>query len=282
MSEKKSLRDKLGISGDEPKSFLEHLEELRSTIVWSAVVFVVCFIVACFMAPNVLRFLVGPLSKIDGIDPSKFILSIDVSEPFMIWMKIGIWTGLIISLPIIICIVGSFIIPGLTERERRTVAIALGASALLFAFGVWECYYFTLPVALDVMLWIPEKLSLSVPGWTLGSYTIFALRLLLAFGLAFELPIVVYSLGSLGIIKSQQMREKRRHVIVGLLVLSMFLTPQDPWTMLMMAIPLIILFEISVWLVRVHERLSSGSDEASDDEFEFDEYDDLNDDEGRD
>lgn len=243
-----------GRLSDEPKSFLEHLEELRHTIVWSVSMYGVCFLCACFTAPRVIKFLQGPLlSQERVVDPEKFLMSINLSEPFMVWMRVALWTGLLFSLPFIVFVVGHFIVPGLTKRERGVVRVALGASTLLFAFGVWMCYSFTLPLALGVMLWIPERLGLTVPGWTIGSYTVFVLRLLVAFGLAFQLPVVVYSLGSLGIITSLQMRDKRRHVIVGLLVLAMILTPSDPWTMLMMAVPLVLLYEACIWLIRLKE-----------------------------
>ncbi len=276
MSEKKNPRNDDRIPDDEPKSFLEHLEELRGAIIWTVGVFIACFAAACCFVPRIMTFLAGPLGGIKGIDPATFLISYDVSEPFMIWMKVGLWSGLIVALPIIVFIIGNFVIPGLTLKERRVLRIALGISALLFASGVWLCYNWTLPVALKVMYWIPEKINITVPGWTVGSYTIFVLRLLLAFGLAFELPVVVYALGSLGIISSKKMREKRRHVVVGLLVLAMVLTPQDPWTMLMMAVPLICLFEISVWLVKMHElRAKKKSVEEADADFEFDDYEDL-------
>lgn len=262
----KNSSDDNRIPDDEPKSFLEHLDELRATIIWSAGVYIAAVIAACFFAPRIIAFLQGPLKSIDNIDPDKFIISIDVSEPFMIWMKVAIWSGLLLALPLIIFIIGSFVIPGLTIRERRVVKGALASAAGLFFVGTWMCYRFTLPVALNVMLWIPGKLGLSVPGWTLGSYTVFVLRLLVAFGLAFELPVVVYSLGSLGIISSKQMQEKRNHVIVGLMVLAMILTPQDPWTMLMMAIPLILLYEACIWMVKIKEirKASSGEETVPD------------------
>jgi sec-independent protein translocase protein TatC len=106
VSENKSPRGENTIPDDEPKSFLEHLEELRGTIVWTAGVFITCFAGACCFVPRIMTFLAGPLSSIEGIDAATFHISYDVSEPFMIWMKVGLWSGLIVALPIIVFIIG--------------------------------------------------------------------------------------------------------------------------------------------------------------------------------
>ena len=97
------------------------------------------------------------------------------------------------------------------------------------------------------------------PQWQVSSYVTFALHLLIAFGVAFEMPVVVVVLGRLGIVNSTQLRERRRHVIVILLIVAMLLTPPDPITQLAMAIPLYLLYEISIWVVRIWERKAEAS-----------------------
>lgn len=259
---------------DEPKSFLEHLDELRSTIVWSVITLSIGVVVAIPFVPAVISLLKGPMLSMEGLAAEKGLISYEVAGPFMIAMKVAIWTGVLVSAPIVLFIIGNFVFPGLTLKERKVVKIAIGVSGILFCVGVWMCYVWTLPIALKAMVWFYDVLGLQFEGWFLGDYSVFVLRLLVAFGLAFELPVVVYLLGSFGIINSDQMRFYRRHVIVGLLVLAMFMTPADPWTMLLMACPLIVLYEITIWLVKLRETGSDDDDDDEDDDLDT-EYDGL-------
>lgn len=257
----KKSPDDGGIPDDEPKSFLEHLEDLRDTVIWSAVSIVVGILIAIPFTPWVIKIIQRPLSQVNGINADTFLITLDPSGTFMIIMKASVWTGVLLSFPVVLFIIGSFIIPGLTFKERKLVRITLSVSAVLFVVGVLMGYKWTVPVALQVMLWFPSWIGVNCPGWMLGDYVVFVLRLLVAFGIVFELPVVVYVLGALGIINSDQMRFYRRHVIVGLLVLGAILTPPDPGTQIMMAMPLVILYEISIWLVKFRETSKTTEDD---------------------
>jgi sec-independent protein translocase protein TatC len=115
-------------------------------------------------------------------------------------------------------------------------------------------YFVTLPVALELMLRINRWLGVRCEFVELGDYVSFVLKLLICFGLAFELPVIVLALGTVGVVNSGQLRRYRRHVIVGLLVAAMLLTPPDPVTQLLMAAPMALLYEACIWLVRLIER----------------------------
>jgi sec-independent protein translocase protein TatC len=119
------------------------------------------------------------------------------------------------------------------------------------------CYFITLKVALQMMFRINAWMGLSTEFVELGNYVAFVLKLLIAFGLAFEMPVVLLALGGAGLVTSKQLREKRRHVIVGLLVLAMILTPPDPVTQMMMAVPLVCLYELCIWLIFAKEKRST-------------------------
>ena len=119
-------------------------------------------------------------------------------------------------------------------------------------------YFLTLPLALRVMFRINNWLGASCEFVELSDYVGFVMKLLIAFGLAFELPVIIIVLGSLGIISSDQLRSKRRYVIVLLMVAAMLLTPPDPLTMLMMAAPLALLYELCIWVIRLKERRLGG------------------------
>jgi len=142
----------------------------------------------------------------------------------------------------------------LTRRERKAIYIGGGASLGLFVMGVWMAYRWTVPVALQMMAQIESWMGTPAAFWETSGYAAFALKILLAFGLAFQIPLLVYILGALGIINSRQMRDKRRHVTIAMLVVGMFLTPPDPFTMILMAAPLIALYEVCIWLVRAREQ----------------------------
>jgi sec-independent protein translocase protein TatC len=254
------------------KSFLEHLQDLRKTIVWCAISLGVGMCVAIPLAPYILDLLSSPLQKA-GKDPDTFLKVFQVAGGLAITLKVVFWAGLLVATPGIVMAIADFVFPGLTAKEKRIVRRSGVIAGFLFAAGVSMGYFVTLPVALGVMLKINAWIGVESEFVELVDYVGFVLKLLIAFGLAFELPVVVLALGYMGIISSKQLREKRPVVIVSLLVLAMLLTPPDPMTQLLMAVPMTILYEICIWLVRAKElkdRLwesgGEGEDEASDDD----------------
>jgi sec-independent protein translocase protein TatC len=239
--------------GASTKSFLGHLEDLRLTIIRSFVALVAGMIVTIPLAPRILGLTKLPLVRA-GKDPQTFLRVIEVSAGLSIAMRVVFWSGMILSAPFITYFAACFIFPGLTRRERSVVVRSLGWAVGLFAAGVLMAYFVTLPLALRVMFHITEVMNIGLEFVELSNYVSFVLRLLLVFGCAFELPVVVFVLGVLGIVTSAQLRAKRRHVIVGLMVVSMLLTPSDPYTMILMACPLIALYEICIWVIRAREK----------------------------
>ncbi len=236
----------------EVKSFLEHLEDLRHTLLRMAAAFAVALGVALPFAPRIFAWLRLPLARALG-DPAPYLRSLEVGGAFALALKLGFWSALILSAPLLIYFAARFVFPGLTRRERRVVSRALGAAAGLFAFGVALGYYITLPLALKVMLAIHDWMGVRAE-WIIASYVVFALQLLLAFGLVFELPIVIVALGRMGIVTADGLRRYRRHAIVVLLIVAAILTPPDVVTQLAMGVPLILLYEACIWVVAWGER----------------------------
>jgi len=146
-----------------------------------------------------------------------------------------------------------FVFPGLTRHERRVVSFALWAAASLFVLGVSLGYALMLPMALRVMLSLHTWMGVRAE-WVITSYTTFALQLLLAFGLVFELPVILVVLGRLGIVNAAFLRHYRRHAIVVLLIVAAVLTPPDVVTQIVMAAPLIVLYEACIWVIAAGER----------------------------
>tara|TARA_Y200000002_G_C22652115_1_gene651846 strand:+ start:184 stop:1119 length:936 start_codon:yes stop_codon:yes gene_type:complete len=181
------------------------------------------------------------------------LIRLQFSEPasaLKMWLLVSFFGGLLISLPFLIFFLGLFILPGIRDIEQRLIRRISLFSGALFLLGVYMGYEITLPLALDLMLKIGGQLG-GESIWFYSKYITFSLQLLLAFGLAFQLPVVILILGKMGLVGSIQLREKRRHVMVGLLILAMLLTPPDLLTQLLLAAPLILLYEFCIWFLHL-------------------------------
>lgn len=181
----------------------------------------------------------------------KGVIRLQFSEPaaaIKMWLLVAFVGGLLVSLPALVFIIGSFVMPGVRDVERKVMGRISLFSGGLFILGVAMGYKVTLPLALDLMLRIGGRLG-GESIWFYNKYISFSIQLLLGFGIAFQLPVVILILGKMGLVSSNQLREKRRHVIVALLILAMILTPPDVMTQLLMAAPLILLYECCIWFL---------------------------------
>ena len=187
----------------------------------------------------------------DAEKAKKGVIRLQFSEPaaaIKMWLMVTFFGGILLSLPFLIFFIGVFVMPGVRDVERKLMTRISFFSGGLFLAGIAMGYLVTLPLALGLMLKIGGQLG-GESIWFYNKYIAFALQLLLGFGLAFQLPVVILILGKMGLVNSTQLREKRRHVIVGLLVLAMALTPPDIMTQLLMAAPLILLYEFCIWFL---------------------------------
>ena len=239
--------------GDESvKPFLEHLEDLRLVLIQCVIALAIGTCITFPFAPQILLWLQAPLMDAVGTT-EPFLQSLEVTGAFSVAMRTAVWSGLLLAAPFVFFFIGKFVFPGLTEKEKSTILRSSGFAVVLFFIGVWVGYTITLGVAVKVMHRMHGWLSINAQ-WKVSSYVGFAIHLLIAFGVAFEMPVVLVVLGRLGIVTSTQLRERRRYVVVILLIVAMVLTPPDPFTQLAMAVPLYLLFEISIWIVRIWER----------------------------
>lgn len=235
------------------KPFLSHLEDLRKALVWSLVAMLAGMGLCSFLAPELFKLIKAPLKGVVP-NPDLFLRTLDVTGGMNIAMQTIFWGGLLISAPVILLSLCWFIFPALTRRERRAMVGGLLFAAFLFIVGVTMGYFLALRPALEIMLWFNTWMGIGVEYFTVTSYTGFVLKLLLAFGLTFQLPIVLLILGRLGVINSAQLRDKRRHAIVLILILAAVITPtQDPFSMLLLAGPLIALYELCIWMIWMKE-----------------------------
>ena len=246
------LKMKMRTPLNERKRFLDHLEDLRKVIMKSLVCFGIAFAVALPLVPMLMQWLAIPLSR--AADEHGVLLrSIQITGAFSASMRLAAGVALAASVPLILWFVWRFVFPALTDREARIGRYVLAAALVLFVSGAALCYRFILPPALRLMWRWHGWLGVS-PEWTLNSYIIFATHLLLGFGVAFELPVLVFAAGVLGLVSSAGLRRVRRHVIVGVLVMAMLLTPPDVFTQIVMALPVILLYELCVLALALWER----------------------------
>ncbi|HEX2167353.1 MAG TPA: twin-arginine translocase subunit TatC [Longimicrobiales bacterium] len=236
--------------------FFDHLEELRWRIVWSLLALAIGTGIGFYAA---IRFDLFSLLKrpvdpyIDGTE----LIALSVTAPFMITFQIALTVGVILAAPIIVYQVWSFLAPALTKREKRYIAPALYLGAVLFCGGVYIAFQYVLPMTLQFMG------GFQSPGlrWALTAdlYFGFVLKLLVAFGLMFELPVVVMILTALGLITSKFLASKRRYAIAIMAVTAALITPGDAITAtVFMMGPLIALYEVGILLSRLVERGRAG------------------------
>ena len=242
---------------DSEMPFLEHLEEFRKTVIRSLIAIVIGMALCAYFVPWITDVLREPAQQY--IDSGQIILQHpEVTSGFKMWVTIALWGGILISMPALTVIIGSFILPGIKDQERKVFQRVVGFGGVLFIVGVLLGYHVTLPLAMKIMWGFTDKLG-GEAIWNYQKFIGFTLQVLLGFGLAFQLPIVIILLGKLGILNSRQLREKRRHVVVGMFILAMLLTPPDITTQILMALPLILLYEFCIWFLYFSEDRSKES-----------------------
>jgi len=228
------------------KPFLEHLEDLRWTLIKSVVVFVVASILCFVFRRQILNFLTMPLFREVPRD-SGFLSALGVADSFMISLKVAGFAGLVVSLPFILIFFGQFLVPALTSAEKRIIFPVFFSGACLFVAGVLACYLFLLPVTIKFFIADSNYMGIR-PQWTIQNYISFVTQFAIGLGLSFEMPVVIVTLAKLGIVTHEFLRQKRRYFIVAIFFLAACITPtSDIFTMTMVAAPLIILYEICVW-----------------------------------
>lgn len=238
-------------------TFWEHLDELRSVII-KAIVAVVLFsmIAFCFkdllfdviLAPRTDEFI---SFRMMGIEPfSLHLMNTGLTEQFMIHVKIAITVGFLMAAPYIIWLLFRYVSPALYDNERRYATVIVGSAYLMFILGVVITYFLVFP--LTVRFLGTYQVSPVVDNMlTIQSYVDTLLMLSLLMGIVFELPVLCWILARSGIIDAKLMSRYRRHVVVGILIVAAFITPTtDIFTLFIVAIPIWLLYEASIWMVR--------------------------------
>jgi sec-independent protein translocase protein TatC len=239
-------------AGLETKPFLAHLEDLRWTIIRCVGALVVGVGVCAFSAKYILKALYRPYIAA-GQDPTK-LFNFGVVDPFSIHMEISLFGGVILSLPLLLYYIGQFLLPALTPRERRFIAPIFAAGAMLFVVGVTFCYVFVLRTTLQFFFAYSKYLGFDAT-WTAKALIDFEVQMLLGFGVAFEMPLVILVLNLLGIVSAEQLASKRRHAAFGIFVAACCIIPStDLFSLSVLSVPMYLLYECCIWIARIVER----------------------------
>ncbi|HUB66573.1 MAG TPA: twin-arginine translocase subunit TatC [Candidatus Methylacidiphilales bacterium] len=237
----------------ETKPFLAHLEDLRWTIIRCIVVLAIGIVICAFSARHILEALYEPLRD-TGHDPKDFLRTLGVVDPFAIHMEISLFGGVIISLPFLLYFTGQFLLPALTPREKRFLLPVFAAGAVLFLIGITFCYAFVLKTTLRFFLAYNDYLGFGAM-WTAKSLIDFEVQMLVGFGLAFELPLVIFVLNLFGLVSSEQLASKRRHAALIIFIASCCIIPTpDLFSLSILSVPMYLLYEACIWVARIVER----------------------------
>lgn len=243
---------------DTPKPFLDHVEDLRSMIVRMAIALGICMSAAFVFRSEIAAFVQAPLLAVDPTRANN-LQSLGVADSMTISLKLAFYAGLVVSFPVLLYFLAEFILPALSARERKIVLIASTIGFGLFLAGASFAFFGVLPATLEFFFRDAQMMQWR-PTWTVGEYYSFTTQFVLAFGLAFELPVVVLALVKVGLLEYAQMRSTRPYAVVAIFLLAAVITPtSDVFTLLLMGAPMVLLYEACIWIARWMEKRENTS-----------------------
>ena len=243
-------------------SLASHLTELRSRLIKSIVYLFVFFVICYFFSENIYSFLVAPYAEAVKDDPiERRMIFTALHETFITYLKVAFFAAMFVASPIILTQVWKFVAPGLYKNEKKALLPYLIATPTLFLLGGMLVYYLIMPLAIKFFLsfetsanlnYLPIQLEAKV-----NEYLSLIMRLIFAFGISFQLPVLLSLLARIGFIDSEYLKKRRKYVVVIIFAVAALLTPPDPITQIGLGIPLLILYELSILSVKFIEKKKS-------------------------
>ena len=251
----KKKKEKKKIRNEKQMTFLEHLEELRWRLIKSIVAVVVLSLGSYFFSEQIMDLLTLPFPET--------LIFLAPAEGFLIRLKISLFAGIIVGLPIIFYQIWQFVVPGLLDKERKYVPVVVFISTVCFLVGAFFAYSIMIPFAMRFFMKFqtPEL----VANIRIKDYLSFVTTMILVFGIVFEMPILSYFLTRIGLITAKFLRSKRRYAIVVILIMAALLTPPDVVSQLFLGGPMVLLYEVSIFVsyMAARKRKKQDGDETS-------------------
>ena len=250
----------------EARPLIEHVVELRKRLLWTISIMLLGTGIAYIFVDEVYGFLVAPLANAMGPSDSNRLIYTDLTEAFFTYVKVSFFAGIFITFPVLLWQVWLFVAPGLYKNERRAFFPFLVATPILFFMGGAVVYYLVLPMAWPFFLSfqttgaqtaLPIQLEARV-----SEYLNLIMTMIFAFGLCFQLPVLLVLMGRAGLVTAEWLVSMRKYAIIVIFIVAAILTPPDVISQIMLAVPILALYEISILLIRFSARNASDAPQA--------------------
>jgi sec-independent protein translocase protein TatC len=251
---------------DRQMPLLDHLIELRNRLMYSCVAIMIGFLICYFFSEQIYAFLVRPLADIYQGQTGRRMIYTGLAEAFFTYVKVAFWAGAFLTFPVVAVQLWMFIAPGLYRTEKQAFLPFLVATPILFFLGGAMAYYIVFPLAWRFFVSFetpggPGMLPIELEA-RVAEYLSLVMKLIFAFGLCFQLPVALTLMGRVGLITSQQLAGNRRYAIVAVFAVAAVLTPPDVISQVGLAVPILILYELSIIAVRMVERRRAQAEAA--------------------